>query len=85
MKKLFISIIMLDNLSSIGLNAVILEDSNNNTSPTVQGLLTQDQINVIDSDYLKNDVLKVANEFQPSAVLDTQPDKVSNLLFTYTS
>lgn len=85
MKKLFISIIMLDNLSSIGLNAVILEDSNNNTSSTLQGLLTQDQINVIDSDYLKNDVSKVANEFQSSAVLDTQPDKVSNLLFTYTS
>ena len=80
MKKLFISIIMLDNLSSIGLNAVILEDSNNNTSSTLQGLLTQDQINVIDSDYLKNDVSKVANEFQPSAVLDTQPEKVSNLL-----
>lgn len=84
MKKLFISIIMLDNFSLIGLNAAILEDFNDNASPTVQRLLDQDQLNVIDSDYLKNDVSKGTKEIQTSVVLDTQTDTASNLLLPLT-
>lgn len=49
MNKLFISNIMLYNLTLIGLNATILEDSNDNVSPTIQEFLEKNQSNIMNS------------------------------------